>query len=100
MTQNAMTTTMRESKHLTILSFISHVDLYGILPSVLVLWVRVKQGSGPGHHGVDEACLRVKTAEPASHDNLFQSIPALMDISTSAGQDGLDLTVGCFLSPS
>ncbi len=43
MIQNAMTTTFAESKHLITLNFIGHVILYGVLPSALVLWVRVRR---------------------------------------------------------
>jgi lipid A ethanolaminephosphotransferase len=43
MIQNAMTTTFAESKHLITLHFIGHVVLYGVIPSVLVLWVRIRR---------------------------------------------------------
>jgi lipid A ethanolaminephosphotransferase len=43
MIQNAMTTTFAESKHLITLHFIGHVALYGLLPSILVLWVRIRR---------------------------------------------------------
>jgi len=43
MIQNAMTTTFAESKHLITLHFIGHVFLYGVLPSALVLWVRIRR---------------------------------------------------------
>jgi lipid A ethanolaminephosphotransferase len=43
MIQNAMTTTFAESKHLITLHFVGHVVLYGVLPSLLVLWVRVRR---------------------------------------------------------
>lgn len=45
MIQNAMTTTFAESKHLITVQFISHVALYGVLPSLLVLWVRIRRAS-------------------------------------------------------
>lgn len=45
MIQNAMTTTFAESKHLITLQFITHVFLYGVIPSLLVLWVRVRRAS-------------------------------------------------------
>ena len=47
MIQNAMTTTFMESKHLITLHFIGHVVLYGLLPSAVVLWVRVRRTSVP-----------------------------------------------------
>lgn len=45
MIQNAMTTTFAESKHLITVQFITHVILYGVIPSLLVLWVRVRRSS-------------------------------------------------------
>ena len=45
MIQNAMTTTFAESKHLITMQFISRVALYGVLPSLLVLWVRIRRAS-------------------------------------------------------
>ena len=45
MIQNAMTTTFAESRHLITADFILHVALYGVLPSFLVLWVRLRRGS-------------------------------------------------------
>ena len=45
MIQNAMTTTFAESKHLVTLHFVGHVLLYGVLPSGVVLWVRVRRAS-------------------------------------------------------
>lgn len=43
MIQNAMTTTFAESKHLITLHFIGHVVLYGVIPSALVLWLRIRR---------------------------------------------------------
>lgn len=43
MIQNAMTTTFAESKHLITPQFLLHVGLYGLIPSALVLWVRVRR---------------------------------------------------------
>lgn len=45
MIQNAVTTTFAESKHLITLHFLSHVFLYGMVPSILVLWVRIRRTS-------------------------------------------------------
>ena len=45
MIQNAMTTTFAESKHLITLHFLTHVFLYGVIPSILVLWVRIRRAS-------------------------------------------------------
>jgi len=43
MIQNALTTTMTESKHLITPQFLIQVGLFGILPAALVLWVRVRR---------------------------------------------------------
>ena len=43
MIQNTMTTTFAESKHLITQKFLIHVALYGVLPSVLVLLVKVRR---------------------------------------------------------
>ncbi len=45
MIQNAMTTTFAESKHLITLHFLGHVTLYGVLPALVVLWVRIRRAS-------------------------------------------------------
>lgn len=45
MIQNAMTTTFAESRHLITPDFMAHVALYGLLPSALVLWVRLRRRS-------------------------------------------------------
>jgi lipid A ethanolaminephosphotransferase len=43
MIQNAITTTVTESKHLITLPFALHVAIYGLLPSAFVLWVGVRR---------------------------------------------------------
>jgi lipid A ethanolaminephosphotransferase len=45
MIQNAMTTTFAESRHLITLRFVGHVVLYGVLPSLLILSVRIRRRS-------------------------------------------------------
>ncbi len=45
MIQNAVTTTVAESKHLITRPMLLHVGLYGILPSLAVMWVRVRRRS-------------------------------------------------------
>lgn len=42
MIQNAMATTFNESKHLITFSFVLHVVIFGILPALVVFWVRVR----------------------------------------------------------
>jgi len=43
MIQNAVTTTVAESKHLITPQFLTHVGLYGVLPAAAVLWVQVRR---------------------------------------------------------
>lgn len=45
MIQNAMTTTFAESRHLITPAFMTHVALYGLVPSAVVLWVSVRRTS-------------------------------------------------------
>jgi lipid A ethanolaminephosphotransferase len=45
MIQNAMTTTFAESRHLITANFLTHVALWGVLPSLLVIWVRLRRSS-------------------------------------------------------
>lgn len=42
MIQNAMLTTMTESKHLITFGFLMHVLIWGLLPAAAVLWVRIR----------------------------------------------------------
>ncbi|MCF6316851.1 MAG: phosphoethanolamine--lipid A transferase [Marinosulfonomonas sp.] len=43
MIQNVVTTTVQEGKHLITFSFISHVLIYAILPSLFILFIKVKR---------------------------------------------------------
>ena len=43
MIQNAMVTTVTESKHLITLSFLGHVATFGLIPSIAVLTLRLKK---------------------------------------------------------
>ncbi len=43
MIQNAITTTVTESKHLITFNFVYHVLWAGVLPAVLVFWVKVRR---------------------------------------------------------
>ena len=43
MIQNAMTTTVTESKHLITLPFVTHVVMFGVLPAAFVLFVPVRR---------------------------------------------------------
>lgn len=44
---------------------------------------------------IDEACIRAKTALPASHDNIFHTLLGLMNITTTVRNEALDLVAGC-----
>ena len=56
MIQNAVTTTVAESKHLITPQFLTHVGLYGVLPAAVVLWVQVRRRT------VWRACSHRRTA--------------------------------------
>ncbi|HEY9096020.1 MAG TPA: phosphoethanolamine--lipid A transferase [Hydrogenophaga sp.] len=45
--------------------------------------------------GADKACLRQRTAEPISHDNLFDTVLGLMDVTTQAYRPALDAFKPC-----
>jgi lipid A ethanolaminephosphotransferase len=45
--------------------------------------------------GVDTACMRAKTNEPAAQDNMFATILGLADVQTSVRNPALDLSEGC-----
>lgn len=42
MVQNVMTTSFAEARHLVSLGFLTHLAIFGLLPSIAVLWVRVR----------------------------------------------------------
>jgi lipid A ethanolaminephosphotransferase len=44
---------------------------------------------------IDGACLRARSAQPASHDNLFHSVLKLMQVQTSVYDPAYDLVAGC-----
>jgi len=45
--------------------------------------------------GVAPDCLRGKTAEATSQDNLFPTVLGLMDVQTKVRDEALDLTASC-----
>jgi len=45
--------------------------------------------------GLDQSCLSDAASRPVSHDNLFQSVLGLLDITTGVRDGALDLTDGC-----
>ncbi|EGI77699.1 phosphoethanolamine transferase [Hylemonella gracilis] len=47
------------------------------------------------HFGVDMACLRERSDEALSHDNLFHSMLGLLDVQTSVYEPALDLFRPC-----
>jgi len=48
-----------------------------------------------GWGGVDEACLRLRAAQPAHHDNLFHSVLGLFNIETAHYVPDRDLISAC-----
>lgn len=44
---------------------------------------------------IDGACLRARSAQPASHDNLFHSMLGLMQVQTSVYDSAFDLLAAC-----
>ncbi|MEZ5647128.1 MAG: phosphoethanolamine--lipid A transferase [Burkholderiaceae bacterium] len=44
---------------------------------------------------LEQRCLQERAALPVSHDNIFHSVLGLMDVRTSAKDDGLDLFTPC-----
>lgn len=48
---------------------------------------------------IDYECLRQKSAEPYSHDHLFHSLAALLEIETKVYEAKLDLFAPCRLEP-
>ncbi len=44
---------------------------------------------------LDTGCLTEAASRPASHDNLFHTVLGLLDVTTTARSDALDLTQGC-----
>lgn len=70
---------------------------YAIAPDVqkhvpMVMWL------SPGFTadaGIDLACLKLRAAQPASHDNLFHTLLDLLDVRTSLYAPDWDLLRGC-----
>ncbi|MES2549976.1 MAG: sulfatase-like hydrolase/transferase, partial [Pseudomonadota bacterium] len=44
---------------------------------------------------VDADCLKAAAANPVSHDNMFSTVLGMLDVSTMAKDDGLDLAGAC-----
>ncbi|WP_309664183.1 phosphoethanolamine--lipid A transferase [Tabrizicola sp.] len=45
--------------------------------------------------GLDQGCLGAKAGDEVSHDNMFSTILGMMDVTTTARDEGLDLAAGC-----
>jgi lipid A ethanolaminephosphotransferase len=45
--------------------------------------------------GVSAACLKGRSAEPVSHDNLFHTVLGLMDVQTQVYAPALDAFAPC-----
>jgi lipid A ethanolaminephosphotransferase len=58
----------------------------------MLVWLS-RQLTGGGD--VDAHCLREKTHQPLSHDNLFHSVLGLLDVETSAYHAPRDIFDGC-----
>jgi lipid A ethanolaminephosphotransferase len=58
----------------------------------MLVWLS-KQMTSSGD--VDGECLRRKSHQPFSHDNLFHSVLGLMDVQTSAYRSSSDIFNGC-----
>ncbi|MBG9387335.1 phosphoethanolamine transferase [Caenimonas aquaedulcis] len=70
---------------------------YAIAPDTqkhvpFVVWMSpaFRQGAG-----VDETCMRGRSAQPVSHDNLFHTMIGVMDVRTSAYDARMDIFAGC-----
>jgi len=74
---------------------------YALAPDVqthvpMVWWFDRQGGSnGQASFGLDTACIAAKSAQPASHDNLFHTVLSLMATTTPRWREDLDLTQGC-----
>lgn len=74
-----------------------HGAPYFLAPEVqtkvpMILWMSERFQAAMG---VGAACIDAQARESLSHDVLFHTVLGLMDIGTSARQDGLDLTAVC-----
>ncbi|HUR88764.1 MAG TPA: phosphoethanolamine--lipid A transferase [Ramlibacter sp.] len=70
---------------------------YAIAPDVqkhvpFLLWM---SKSFRGGLAVDEACMRSRAQQPASHDNLFHTLLGVFAVQTQAYDPALDIFAGC-----
>jgi lipid A ethanolaminephosphotransferase len=47
------------------------------------------------HNGLAPACVRSRALQPASHDNLFDTVLGLLDVETRAYKSDRDLFASC-----
>jgi lipid A ethanolaminephosphotransferase len=45
--------------------------------------------------GVSQECMRARSAQAASHDNLFHSLLGVLDVETRAYETDMDLFASC-----
>lgn len=50
--------------------------------------------------GVDESCLRARTEEELTHDNIFHTVMGAVGVRNAAYQPALDLFSGCIKQPA
>lgn len=58
----------------------------------MALWLSAGFADGMG---LDQACLRARAVQSASHDNVFHTVLGLLDVRTSLRDPALDLAGGC-----
>ena len=70
---------------------------YAIAPDTqikvpMVMWMSAGMAAS---RGIDLACMRARTRQPASHDNLFHSVLGLLQVRTREYDPERDLFKGC-----
>ena len=70
---------------------------YAIAPRVqthvpFVMWLSPAFRAGSG---IDEACVRMRSAQPVSHDNLFHTLLGSFSVRTSVYDPALDVLAAC-----
>jgi lipid A ethanolaminephosphotransferase len=61
----------------------------------MMVWLSKSLRAG----GVDQDCLRGKSHQELSHDNLFHSVLGLMDVGTTVYRHDRDIFDGCRVVP-
>lgn len=70
---------------------------YAIAPDTqlkvpMLMWMSAGMAAS---RGIDLACMRARTRQPASHDNLFHSVLGLLQVRTAEYDPARDLFKGC-----